>query len=131
VSRPSSYDARCQRRGRLRIRVESGCDAVVRTGLSVSGPFVRRCLIIQSVLRFHIPLIEPDMRISRIRLSDRTSCLGPRKALRKLRQADESHLLIEELVGIALQSPAALLMLLAEPPAQPGRGVSVSFFLYL
>ncbi len=96
-----------------------------RTGLSGSGPFGCRCLIIHSVPRLHIPLIEPDMRISRIRLSDRTSCLRPRKALRKLRQADESHLLIEELVGIALQSPAALLVLLADPPAQPGRGVSV------
>jgi hypothetical protein len=28
----------------------------------VSGPFVCRCLIIQTVLRFHIPLIEPDRR---------------------------------------------------------------------
>jgi hypothetical protein len=33
-----------------------------RSVLSVSGPFVCRCLIIQTVLRFHIPLIEPDMR---------------------------------------------------------------------
>ena len=32
-----------------------------RSGLSVSGPFVRRCLIIQTMPRFHIPLIEPDM----------------------------------------------------------------------
>ncbi len=28
--------------------------------------------------RFHIPLIEPDMQISRIRLSDETSRLRPR-----------------------------------------------------
>ena len=28
--------------------------------------------------RFHIPLIEPDMQISRIRLSDKTSRLRPR-----------------------------------------------------
>ena len=33
-----------------------------KSGLSVSGPFVCRCLIIRTVLRFHIPLIEPDMR---------------------------------------------------------------------
>ena len=44
-----------------------------KSGLSVSGPFVCRCLIIRTVLRFHIPLIEPDMRCSRIRLLDRTS----------------------------------------------------------
>ena len=41
-----------------------------RNGLSVSAPFVWRCLNSLSVLRFHIPLIEPDVRISRIRLSD-------------------------------------------------------------
>jgi len=33
-----------------------------RSGLSVSGPFVCRCLISLAVFRFHIPLIEPDMR---------------------------------------------------------------------
>ena len=41
-----------------------------RSGLSVSASFVWRCLNSLSVLRFHISLIEPDMRISRIRLSD-------------------------------------------------------------
>jgi hypothetical protein len=30
-------------------------------------------------LRFQSPLIEPDMRITRIRLSDKTSCFRPRK----------------------------------------------------
>jgi hypothetical protein len=29
----------------------------VRFGLSVTGPFVCRCLTIQTMLRFHIPLI--------------------------------------------------------------------------
>ena len=38
-----------------------------RLGLSVSGSFVCRCLIIQTVLRFHIPLVEPDMHISRMK----------------------------------------------------------------
>src|ERR1700693_1548471 len=32
-------------------------------------------LVVQPWLRFHIPLIEPDRRISRIRLSDKTSRL--------------------------------------------------------
>jgi len=36
----------------------------------LTGPFVCRCLTSGSVLRFHIPLIKPDMRICRIRLSD-------------------------------------------------------------
>ena len=30
-------------------------------------------LVVQPWLRFHIPLIEPDKQISRIRLSDKTS----------------------------------------------------------
>jgi hypothetical protein len=38
--------------------------------LSVSDPFGCRCLTGSSMLRLHIPLIEPDVRISRIRLSD-------------------------------------------------------------
>ena len=33
-----------------------------------------------TMLRFHSPLIEPDGRISRIRLSDKNSCFRPREA---------------------------------------------------
>jgi len=40
--------------------------------LSVPGSFVCRCLTRFTLLRFHIPLIEPDRRISRIRLSEKT-----------------------------------------------------------
>ena len=35
-------------------------------------------LVVRPWLRFHIPLIEPDVQISRIRLSDKTSRLRPR-----------------------------------------------------
>ncbi len=38
--------------------------------LSVADPFGCRCLTSSSMLRLRIPLIEPDVRISRIRLSD-------------------------------------------------------------
>ena len=41
-----------------------------RLGLSVAGAFGCRCLTSSTMLRFHFPLIEPDVRISRIRLSD-------------------------------------------------------------
>src|SRR5262249_1718406 len=37
---------------------------------AVAGPFVCRCLPSRTVLRLHFPLIEPDVRICRIRLSD-------------------------------------------------------------
>jgi len=52
-------------------------------------------------LRFHIPLIEPDVRISRIRLSDKESCLRPREGAGTLFQPDESERLVEILVGEA------------------------------
>src|SRR5260370_16989186 len=78
-----------------------------------------------NMLRFHIPLIEPDMRCKRIRLSDRTSCFRPRKVLRKHRQSDESQLLVEILIRVVREAPAGLFMLLAEPPAKPVGGVPV------
>jgi hypothetical protein len=34
--------------------------------LSVSGPFVSGASLASPCFRFHIPLIEPDMRISRL-----------------------------------------------------------------
>ena len=36
-----------------------------------ADPFGCQCLTSYALLRFHIPLIEPDVRIGRIRLSDR------------------------------------------------------------
>ena len=36
-------------------------------------------------LRFHTPLIEPDMQVARIRLSDRTSRLHPRHVVPNVR----------------------------------------------
>lgn len=42
-----------------------------RCGLAVAGSFVCRCLNSLTMLRFHLPLIEPDGRFSRIRLSDK------------------------------------------------------------
>jgi hypothetical protein len=46
-----------------------------RMGLSVAGSFVYRCLTNPSVPRFHLPLVEPDRRISRIRLPEGASRL--------------------------------------------------------
>jgi len=45
-----------------------------------AGSFVCRCLTSQAMLRFHFPLVKPDRRISRIRLPDKESHLGPRAA---------------------------------------------------
>ena len=51
-----------------------------RDGMSVSPP-LSSCAVPEypAMLRFHTPLIEPDMQISRIRLSDRTSRLRSRR----------------------------------------------------
>ena len=51
-----------------------------RGSLSVAGTFVSRCLTNSTMLCFHIPLIEPDGRFSRIRLSEKGSRCRPRKA---------------------------------------------------
>ena len=61
--------------------------------------------------RFHIPLIEPDMQISRIRLSDRTSRLHPRLVTPTRGQANESEVPIEvrEWIAPAPTSPDFML----------------------
>jgi hypothetical protein len=57
---------------------------VCRGGLDAAypfaGPFVCRCLTSRIMLRLHTPLIEPDRRFSRIRLSEKGSRVRPRKA---------------------------------------------------
>jgi len=52
-----------------------------------------------SRLRFHSPLIEPDGPFSGIRLSDKNSCLRPRKALGKVAQASQAQHVVQVLVG--------------------------------
>src|SRR5271168_2865357 len=101
-SRPAVASA-CRPR---RPMVESRCGAVAlgRTyllpPLSSGGAFV-----VQPWLRFHIPLIEPDMQISRIRLGH------------------DVPVEVREWIGPALASPD--LVLDAQPPAQPHSGVIV------
>ncbi|MFZ1091461.1 MAG: hypothetical protein WAN75_19910, partial [Xanthobacteraceae bacterium] len=61
--------------------------------------------------RFHIPLIEPDMQISRIRLSDKTSRLHPRHVVPKPAQAYEPEVPVKvrEWISPALASPDLVL----------------------
>ncbi len=73
-----------------------------------------------AMVRFHIPLIEPDMRFSRIRLSDKGLRFCPREVARSAFQADQSQPLIEILVGILHHTRAALsVMFPAQPLTQP------------
>jgi hypothetical protein len=45
--------------------------------------------------RFHIPLIEPDVRISRSRLSEKVSRCRPREIARPLAKADETQHVVQ------------------------------------
>jgi len=76
-------------------------------------------------LRFHIPLFEPDVRYLRIRLSDKPSCLRPRKVARARRQMHQPQYLIEILVGEARRPRARHFVFLAQPSTQPLSSVSV------
>src|SRR3954470_5548455 len=65
--------------------VESGCDAVALGRTYLLPPLSSGgASLVRPWLRFHTPLIEPDRRIYRIRLSDKTSRLHPRRAAPKL-----------------------------------------------
>src|SRR6266851_1710171 len=75
----------CSTQSALRICVESRCRAVAlgRTYLLPPLSFGGASMI-PPWLRFHIPLIEPDRQISRIRLSDKTSRLRVQRLLQLL-----------------------------------------------
>src|SRR6267154_2851593 len=106
--------------------VESRCGAVAvgRTyllpPLSFGGASLAR-----PWLRFHTPLIEPDMQISRIRLSDKTARLRPRLAAPSRGQAYETVMPVEVREGIRPAPASPDLVLVAQPPAQPRSRVDV------
>ena len=100
--------------------VESRCGAVAvgRTyllpPLSCGGASLAR-----PWLCFHTPLIEPDVQISRIRLSDKTSRLRPRLAAPARGQAYEAVMPVEVREWISPAPVSPDLVLVAQPPAQP------------
>jgi hypothetical protein len=67
-------------------------------------------------LRFQSPLVEPDMRISRIRLSDKNSCGRPRTVLGKKCEPHEAQATIEVIVRIPCKAVTAHLVLTTQPP---------------
>lgn len=82
-----------------------------RSGLSVSGPFVCRCLNSPTLPRFHHPVIEPDRRISRIRLSDKGSGFRPREGLRPRTEPSQAQLPKQVFVREPCRSPTLDLLL--------------------
>ena len=93
--------------------------------MRVAGPFGVPVPDYLSLPRLHLPLIEPDRQISRIRLSDKTSRLHPRHVVPKPAQAYEPEVPVKvrEWISSALASPD--LVLEAQPPAQPHSGVVI------
>ena len=102
-----------------------------RLGISVSGPFVRRCLTSLAMLRFHTPLIKPGGRFSRTRLSDKAvlhillhtfaheqSSLGSLKLV-------QAQLLVQVFIVKALLSITLYLELRAQPLAHPMADMAV------
>ena len=102
-----------------------------RLGLSVSGPFGRRCLTSLAMLRFHTPLIELDGRISRIQLSDKVSWIPlfhtfaheplPLRSLKLV----QSQLLVQVFVREPFLSLTRHLEFRAQPLAHPMASVAV------
>ena len=98
--------------------VESRCGAVAVGPVCLLPPLSSGGARVTSpLLRFHIPLIEPDMQISRIRLSDKTLRLRPRHVVPKPGQAHEPEVPVEVREWIAPAPAPPDLVLGAQPPA--------------
>jgi hypothetical protein len=90
-----------------------------RLAYLLADPFGCRCLNNLTLLRFHIPLFKPDVRFSRIRLSDKDSRFRPRQALRQQRQFHQPQRLVEVCVRVARPTRTVYLVLTTQPPAKP------------
>ncbi len=98
--------SRAQESGRLRARAYRAAENIrhsLRNGFTGRVEERRGDWGHAPSFRFRSPLIEPDMRISRIRLSDKHSCLRPRQVTRQPRQPNQSPRLGEILVWIAIK----------------------------
>jgi hypothetical protein len=73
--------------------------------------------------RLHTPLIEPDMRISRFRLSEKGSRCRPRESARPFGKADETQHVVQGCLGKPL-GPRHHFVLGTQPLAQPLAGVA-------
>ena len=96
-----------------------------RQGLSVPGPFVCRCLNVPIMLRFHTPLVEPDVQFSRIRLSEETSRFRPRKAACPLGEAGKSKRIVEDFVRKSPGRRSCHFVFGTQPLTQPSTGMLV------
>src|SRR5688572_24091405 len=87
--------------------------------MRVAGPFGCRCQTIPPCSVSTLPLVEPDGRFSRIRLSDKGSSLRPREGFRARPQPCQLQGLVQVFVGEACGSLALYLVLRTQPLTQP------------
>src|ERR1700733_4382010 len=72
-----------------------------------------------TLLRFYLPLVEPDGRISRIRLSDKVSSFRPREGFCARHQPCQLQVLVQVFVREACCSLTRHLVLRTQPLTQP------------
>jgi hypothetical protein len=72
-----------------------------------------------------LPLIKPDVRFSRIRLSDKDSCFRPRDIAITQAELSKSELVMQVLVGKACVIPTPQLVLSSQPLTDPLPGVVI------
>ena len=90
-----------------------------RLAYPLADPFGCRCLTSPTMLRFHIPLFKPDVRLARMGLADKDSGFRPRPAVFQQRQLYQSQRLVEVCVRVARPTRTIYLMLATQPLAKP------------
>ena len=78
-----------------------------------------RCLNSLAVLRLHLPPVEPDVRISRIRLSDKAHAFAHGTVVPAAPRLHATPALVQVLSGDSCPAPASLTLCFPQPLAQP------------
>ena len=72
-----------------------------------------------------LPLIKPDVRFSRIRLSDKDSCVRPRDVAIAQAELGKSQLVMQVFVGEACVTPTPQLVFPSQPLTDPLPGMVI------
>ena len=62
------------------------------------------------MLRFHLPLVKPDVRISRIRLTYKESCVRPRDVAITQAKLNQTELVMQVFIGVTCNPPTLQLV---------------------
>ena len=77
------------------------------------------------MLRLHFPLIEPDVRISRIRLSDQGSRCRTRDVAGQSRELQQTQFPMKVFMGVQIVSQPLMFVLASQPLTEPILGVLI------